>query len=220
MATNTKTVTEGPLTLVIKPGIRVNTLGLTGMSANTLVVTGRSLGVVVYGPVTRDLNTRKVVDGYDYAFAPFTTQPSEVFFDIPPFTDLELTITLTASSGNVKCGCVVVGTYTYLGDVKCGATNDPLNFSTFDRDLWGGVTLVPRPSVPKTTQTLHLPSAHVNKVMAARAQLNGVPGLYTGLDDGDSDFFDMLARVGVYKTFRIEATSQGIATIQLDVEEI
>ena len=84
--------------------------------------------------------------GFEYAFSPFTTKSSNVIFDIPTFSDVEVTITITSTSGNVKCGSVVLGTYAYIGDVLQYAKADSLNFSEITRDIYGTATLVKRKS--------------------------------------------------------------------------
>lgn len=222
LSRNTQTVHTSPLTVVLTPGQRINTVGLTGIVGNSLVISATSVtgGGTVYGPVTFDLNTRQVVDGYDYAFQPFSTRPSKVVFDVPPFTDIIITITISATEGNVKCGAVVIGTYVYIGMVLQHAKADSLNFSSITRDLWGNVTLVPRRSVPKTTQTLLLPSSRTNKVMAAKAALDARPALWTGLDDTTSDWFEMLEILGIYKQFEFDAAQAEQAEITLELEEI
>lgn len=219
--TNTQTVAASPLTVVIRPGMRINTVGLTGMEANevSIVATSAFAGGQVYSR-TIDLNTREVLDGYDYAFEPFSTSPSAVVFDIPPFSDIELTITLTRTSGNVKCGAVVVGTYIYLGATQLGATNAGLNFSDINRDKYGTATLVPRRTLPQTKQRLVVDAARVNKVKAARVLLNARPALYTGIDDSSNAFFDMLTILGIYTQFEIGAVYNSEAEITLALEEI
>lgn len=222
LARNTQTVRASPLTVVIAPGERVNTVGLTGILGNSLVISATSVtgGGAVYNSGTIDLNTREVADGYDYSFAPFGTRPSYAVFDIPSYSDIIITVTIAATSGNVKCGAMVVGTYVYLGDVQYHAKNDGLNFSSITRDVWGNATLVPRRTIPKTNQALMLPSNRVTKAMAARVALNAVPCLWTGLDDTTSDWFEMLAIMGIYKQFEIDASLPEVATITLELEEI
>lgn len=229
LSANTQTVLASPLTLVIVPGQRVNTIGLAGLVANQVQISATSIlgGGTVYPNAYSesstgifDLNTRIVNDGYDYAFEPFSTMPSMVVFDIPPYSDIIITIVITASSGNVKCGSCVIGTYIYLGDSEYGATNDGLNFSTVTRDLYGNATLVPRRTLPKTDQKLSVHASRVNKVKTARVLLNAVPALWTGIDDGTSSYFDMLTVLGIYNKFTIGAVYNDRAEVTLGLEEI
>jgi len=221
-SSNTQTVWASPLIVVFKPGMRVNTIGITGLSANSITVTATSVfgGGVVYGPKTTNLNIRNVANAYDYAFNAFLTQPSLAYFDIPPYSDIIFTVTISSTGGNVKCGSIIVGTYVYLGDVQYGAKGDALNFSTIERDIYGNATLVPRRSVPKINVTLIVDASRVNSIRDARSDLNAVPALYSGSDDGSSDWFDMLLVMGVYKTFEIDASNYSQATITLEIEEI
>lgn len=222
LSRNTQTVWTSPLTIQIAPGERVNTLGLLGLVANTAVITATSVtgGGVVYGPNTIDLNTRNVADGYDYAFEPFSTQPSLAFFDLPPYTDIIITITLSSTSGNVKCGSVIAGTYIYLGAIQYGAENSALNFSVIKRDDYGTAELVPRRSVPKNKQTLRAAKERANKILKARDKLNAVPALWTGLDDGTTALFDAFTILGVYTLFNVDAVNFDEININIEVEEI
>ncbi len=226
---NTQTVGASPLTVVIAPGERVNTVGLAGLVGNQIQISATSVqgGGTVYPNALSesltgifDLNTREVNDGYDYCFEPFTTLPSMAVFDIPPFSDIIITVTITSDSGNAKCGALVVGTYIYLGDVQYGATNDGLNFSTVTRDTFGNATLIPRRTLPKTDQKLVVDSARVNKCKEARVLLNALPAFWTGLDDNTSSWFDMLTIMGIYTQFQIGAVIESCAEVNLSLEEI
>lgn len=219
---NTQTVTASPMTVVFAPGQRINTLGLTGLVANSLTVTATSVlgGGTVYDSGAVDLNTRAVADGYDYAFEPFSTQPSWVAFDLPPYSDIIITIVISSTSGNVKCGSLVAGTFIYLGDAQHGAVNDGLNFSTVTRDLYGKATLVKRRTAPKTRQALKLPVPRINKALAARVLLNATPALYAGIDKSYSGHFEMFLIMGIYTAFEIDATDARDVTINLVLEEI
>jgi len=226
---NTQTVWASPLTVVIAPGERVNTVGLAGLVGNQVQISATSVlgGGTVYPNALSesltgifDLNTRIVNDGYDYCFEPFMTLPSMAIFDIPPFSDIIITVTITSDSGNVKCGALVTGTYMYLGDIQYGATNDGLNFSTVTRDAFGNATLIPRRTLPKTDQILVVDSARVNRCKEARVELNAVPALWTGIDDNTSSWFDMLTILGIYTQFQIGAVIDSAAEITLSLEEI
>jgi hypothetical protein len=168
-----------------------------------------------------DLNTRMVSDGYDYCFEPFSTLPGMAIFDIPPFSDVIVTVTISATSGNVKCGAMGLGTYVYLGAViVTSATNDGLNFSTIDRDVFGNANLIPRRTVPKTEQTLKVSSDRIDRIKAVRIKLNAVPALWTGIDDNTSPWFDALTIMGIYTQFKIGAVTEARAEVNLSLEEI
>ena len=229
LKTSTQTVSPSPLTVVFAPGQRIGTIGFVGLTANQIQISATSVigGGAVYPNAYSDsatgifdLNTREVLDGYDYCFEPFSTSPSLVVFDIPSYSDIIITAAITATSGNVKCGALVVGTSLYIGRQQSGAGNDGLNYSTIARDTFGTAVLIPRRTIPQTSQTVWVESARVNKVKQLRVDLNAVPALWTGIDDSDSAWFDAFVILGIYTKFEIAANYNEYAELSLILEEI
>jgi hypothetical protein len=219
LARNTRSTGASPMTIVFAPGERVNALAILGMEADTLTITATSGGATVYSK-TEDLLIRRVNDGYDYFFEPFDFAPSYVAFDLPPYTNMIITITLSKTTGTVACGSIVVGTSVYLGMTEEKAESDALNFSTIDRDVFGNATLVPRRTVPKTRQTLLTPNSRLGKVLDVRTNLNAVPAVWAATDDGTKDIFEPMLILGVYKQFTINLAYSNDALVTLELEEI
>ncbi|OWW18406.1 hypothetical protein AYR66_07465 [Noviherbaspirillum denitrificans] len=216
---NTATSVPGSLTVVITPGRRVDSIALLGVVANSATITVTNGGSTVY-TITKDLNKREVLDWYDYFFRAFATQPSLALFDLPPYTGAVITVTLTATSGNVQCGACVLGSYEYIGDVQYSAESDVLNFSTVTRNFDGSSELVPRRNVPKTVQQIWLEKSRVNRVRDLRDALNATPAVWAGLDDSSDDYFEALLILGIYKRFSINLRHPQHAVISLELEEI
>lgn len=220
MLRNTATSVPSSLTVVITPGERVDSIALLGMVANSAQITVTSSAVTVFDE-TVDLNTREVGDWYQYFFEPFSTQPSLARFNLPPFTNAVITVTLTATSGNVECGALVLGMYEYIGDVQCDAQSDVLNFSTVTRDFAGNTAvMVQRRNVPKTIQEIWLAKSRVNRVRALRDALNGTPAVWAGLDDSGDGYFEALLILGFYKKLTINLRHPEHAVISAEIEEI
>lgn len=220
-ARNTQSVGASPMVVVIAPGARINSVAVMGMEADTLRIEMINDSVVVYDK-SFDLKLRRVRDGYEYCFKPFGLQPSVLQFDLPPFFAAQVRVTLTRATGSVKLGSVVVGNYIYLGAMQQGAENDALNFSTIDRDLYGTAALVPRRTLPVTTQTCIIEKQHVTDLLDARVRLNAVPAVWSGLDDlGSNDWFEAFLILGIYKRFSINSQhSESHALVTLNLEEI
>lgn len=216
LSRSTQTVVSGPLTLVLSPQVRVNSLALMGADCDTATVT-TSTGYTL----TRTMLGKPATDYYQYFFDPFAYERSLVVFDLPPDSGMTITITLTKTSGAVRLGGAVVGNFAYLGATQYNAVSDTLNFSSVDRDIYGNAKLVRRRSVPKTTQKLRLDKPLVNGVRAARVALNAVPAVWCGLDDKDDDgYYESLLIVGIYKAFTIDLASYEQAEVSLELEEI
>lgn len=220
---NTTTMVPRSLTFVIAPGIRTDALALMGLdNVDTITVTGTSSGSSVYSH-TENLNTREVLDFGDYFFEPFSTRKNSLMLDIPPITNLILTITLSTSlSGeDVGIGAAVSGSAEYIGLVQYNAESDELNFSTITREFDGSVSqLTPRASVPKNAHALLVEKQYVNRIRALRKSLGGVAAVYAGLDDSTDDYFDAILIYGVHKRFSINLTHPTHAIINLEVEEL
>ena len=221
-ARNTQSVgAASPMVIVVEPGARINSVAVMGMEADTLRIEMLNGGVVVYDK-SFDLKLRRVRDGYEYCFKPFGLQPSVLQFDLPPFFAAQVRVTLTRSAGTVKLGSLVVGNYIYMGGMQRGAENDALNFSTVDRDLYGKAALVPRRTLPITTQTCLIEKQYVTDLLDARERLNAVPAVWSGLDDlGSNDWFEAFLILGIYKKFTINSQySATHALVTLNLEEI
>ena len=216
---NTQTEQASPLTVVLTPGVRVNSLALLGLVADSVTVSITSGGVPVYTK-TQNLSTREVLDWYDYFFLPFTTMPSLVLFDLPPYTNAIITVTITSGSVNVKCGSLIVGSYVYIGDVQYDAESDALNFSTVERNTFGESLLIPRRTVPKTNQSVLCKKDRVDKVRDLRTALNAVPAVWSGLDNSTDGYSEALLILGYYRRFTIKIALPEHALITLELEEI
>lgn len=213
---NTQTVTTSPLTVVINPGVRVNSIALMGCDCDTATIT-TSTGY----SVTKNMAKKPAINWYEYFFDPFLFEKSLIRFDIPPDSGMTITVTLTKASSPIRLGSIVVGNSVYLGATEYQAVSDADNYSTITRDLFGNATLIPRRSLPKNNVTTRLDKPLVNKARAARTALNAVPTVWCGLDDlSDDDYYEAILIVGVYKRFSIVLDKPMEARLTLELEEI
>lgn len=217
---NTATSQPGSITVVLTPGERVDSIALLGVVANSVSITITSDAVTVY-TLSESLNTRESFGWYDYFFRPITTRPSLIRFDLPPYTNAVITVTLAADTGNAECGACVIGTSEYLGRVLAEAESDVLNFSSVTRNAFGDSQLVPRRNVPRTQQQIIADKSRVNRIRTLRDSLNATPAVWSGLDDLDSDgYFEAVLILGIYKRFTINLRHPQHAAISLELEEV
>ncbi len=92
---NTQSIKASPVTVVLTPAVRIDSIGLLSVDADEVSITVKVGTETVY-TATRDLNNREVFDWYDYFFAEFNKTPNVVFFDIPPYSNAFITITFTS----------------------------------------------------------------------------------------------------------------------------
>lgn len=216
---NTATVGVSPMTTVITPGVRVDAMMLAGLVATSVTITMTVAGSTVY-TYTQDLNTRVVLNAYDYCFKPFSTQPALALFNLPPYSGAVITITLANTGGPVECGDCLIGSAVYIGDIQWEAESDALNFSTVTRDAQGNATLTPERNVPKVIGQIILPKSLVNQAYDLRDALNGSVAAWVGINDGTDGYFKSLLIKGFYRRFTINVKNAFEAVIGLEVEEV
>jgi hypothetical protein len=217
---NTQTITTSPLSVVLTAGRRIDSIGVLAMEADSITISMVNDGVEVYS-FTQNLNTRVTLGWYDYFYGSFSSIPSIIKFDLPPYTDGQIMITLTSVNGTVSCGAIVIGNQQYLGQVQYNAVSEEQNFSRIEREFDGTAVLVQRRSIPKINAQLITDKTQTNKIRAARTELNAVPTVWSGLDDlSTDDYFDALLILGIYKRFEIDVAYPEQTIINLELEEI
>jgi hypothetical protein len=219
LTTNLATVQASPLTVVLEPGQRIDSLGLDGLVGRQVEIT-QTRGTVVTMHEVIDLNTREVFNWRTHFFAPFRNKPAITRFNIPPFTDATLTITITGP-GDVACGFLVVGTNVEVGVCERAARVTGINYSSVTRDFAGGInTMQQLRTIPKITKRVLLEKERVNRVLPLKDSLNAVPAFWVGIDDDSHSYFDALQMVGFYRTFDMNLDEAAFAFLDLELEAI
>jgi hypothetical protein len=220
---NSATVSTGTntMTVVITPGQRVDSLAVMGAVGETVTASMTVSGLGTVWSATDNLILRNTLTWSKYFFGTFKFAGSAVHFDLPPYSNGVITVTISRASGTVAIGALVIGQSVYLGDIQTQAQSTANNFSTITRDQFGNATLVQRRTVPGTSQTLHATTEMVDSLRDLRALGNAVPMVWSGLDDKASNpCFESLLILGVYKEFTISMENTGFAPVSLSLEEI
>lgn len=216
---STGTTDASPLTVVITPGQRIDSLALVGLVAEQVQVTMTSGASTIYDE-TFDLRTRVVTTWYEHLTTPFSFLNVLAVFDLPAVTDCVLTIEISRTSGDVTCGGVVIGRNIYLGTTLQGAENDATNYSKIERDEEGNASLIRKRSVPRTIQNVRFLKDRSQKLLEARRQLNATPAFWSGLDDPSNGYFEPLQILGVYRSFKLTMDQPTRGILSLELEEI
>jgi hypothetical protein len=218
---NNRTSVPLEFTVVFAPGKRIDSICLDGIQANSYTVTVTSvLGGGTVFTSTGSLNTRIVRTWYEHLTVPFTTQPSLNFFNIPPFTDCVVTVTLTATSGNAELAALGVGRFVEMGQTQYGAVSDILNFSSVARDADGNAIMTKRRNIPKSRQTVFCNKTDVNKIMETRDLLNAEPAFWYGIDDATDGYFESVSMLGFYRDFNINVSYPENAVVTFELEKV
>jgi hypothetical protein len=216
---SSKTWAPSPLTVVLTPGQRIDSLFLGGLVASSVTVSATVSGVEVYSS-TKNLSTREVLNYLDHFFKPFTNRESALFQNLPLHTNAVFTVTITNGSGLVGCSSLVIGQSVYLGKAQMGAEARAKNFSRIDRDQFGNAVLVPRRMIPTANMTIMFEKARAKVLMDLRDQTNAVPVVWSGLDDDTDAYFEPVLILGIHTTFDLNLAYPEDGLLSLTCEEV
>jgi len=222
---NVQSEGTSPLTVVLTPGERFDSLALTGMEADQLDITITSVigGGTVYSE-TVDLLYRSTVSWYTYFHGAFYYKSELLRTDLPPFSDAIITLTLTnagSPSTTVKCGPIGIGMKEYLGEVELGANSDRRNYSTVNRDASTGfAALDGLRNIPLTRVESWLPRERLERVRKFGDVINGRSIVWAGIDDDTDGYFGTLFTLGFARQFSINLDQPEEVRLSLQVESI
>ena len=216
---SSKTWAASPLTVVLTPGQRIDSLFLGGLVADEVEITMTVDAVTVYS-ATRSLYVRQTLSWSDYFFKPIERRASALFQDLPPYTGAVVTVEITRAAGLVGCSSLVIGQGVYLGRTQMGAEARAKNYSRIDRDQFGNAQLVPRRMVPTANLTILFEKPRAKLLMELRDRTNAVPVVWSGLDDDTSDYFEPVLIAGIHTTFDLNLAYPEDGLLSLTCEEV
>lgn len=179
---STQTVIASPLTVVLRPGY-FNSLYLAGLDAETIAITIKDApsGATIYS-YTGALEGSAPADYYEYFFDRFKPQTDFIVGGIDPYNTMEVTLTLTKTTGPVKCGVLAVGDLRPLGQTQYGAKAKPKTYSYIKTDDFGNTKIVRRKATTDMSATAWMELAEANTVLQTIRDLLDVPAVWIGTD--------------------------------------
>lgn len=219
--------TDGqPLRIVLKTGVRVDTLGLYGLIGASATATVRVDGAVLEGwPKTISLQQRDVRNWYEWFTAPFRQRGAIVFTNIPPFSGAEIEIVIEPVSGVASVQYILPARGEYLGDMQWEPSISGSNFSRIEREFDGGlrpsVSLVRRRLVPSFSGKFNVPASNVDRVRSIRDRYNAKPVLWLGLSDmPNSPYYESLLLYGIYRRLDVSFNNVHWSNASIEIEEL
>jgi hypothetical protein len=173
---DTLTTRATPLVITVEPGTvtAIDFYGLVGETLHAQVKDAPG------GSITFD-QSYDLVDYagpdlmWEFYFGTLTTLTELIVSGIPPSPTCEITITLSATTGNVSIGRMSFGNFESLGIAEQGFVSKPRTFSRIKTDEFGAVTIKKGRSAVDLSGSAVLTRAEVNAAHAAIKRLLGVP---------------------------------------------
>ena len=216
---STQTVTTSPLTVWIAPGQRINSLAVLNVEGATSctieVRDGSTTGTVIYTK-TINMDATIIADWYAYFYEPYDLKSTIILTDIPPYLNPYIKVSLTNTSGNIKCGNVSFGTVYDLGNTQMGATSGIIDYSTKTTDAtYGTTTFVKRAFSKRMEVSLFVQNMQINKVQNVLQDIRATPCVWIGTD---YEGYETLTMFGFYKDFTFEIAYPTYSLCKLQVE--
>lgn len=179
---NTATTIATPLTVVLRPGF-IGALYLSGLVGENIDISIKDApgGTVVYTH-SETLENSQPPDYWEHFFSPFRQQDDLLLTDIPPYSNMEITVTISSTSGNVACGFFSVGDLRPLGMTEFDAEAQPKTYSYIGEDTYGNTKIIPRPSAKNMRLTAEVDIADADYVEETVRGLQDVPAVWIGVD--------------------------------------
>ncbi|PTR17507.1 hypothetical protein C8R31_101671 [Nitrosospira sp. Nsp2] len=193
---------------------RISALALLNVSAvEARVVMIDPLDGVVYDETHSLVSNSGIDSWYDYFFEPIVRLNDLVITGLPLYSGPIINITLSAPGETVKCGALVIGPTTDVGETQYSAAVGIQDFSTKDQDTFGNYSIVQRAYRKRATFPVIIDSARVDTLHNFLASLRATPTLYIGADD-----YTSTAIYGFFKDFTIEIVYAKESLCSLEIE--
>lgn len=210
--TSEATTRAGDLVVVLAPGA-VNAIGFAGLVGGSLSVVGESGGVEVFS-YSQSLTADVITDYYEYFFEPFTQLGDVLVTDIPPFEDIQLTITITG--GSTACGSCAFGRLYQLGDTQLGASVGINDYSTKETSEAGVTTLAPGPFSKRISANLFLENTLINRTQRLLADARATATFWAFADG--TDFSEAYTVLGYYRDFDVVVSYPRHSLVSIEIE--
>jgi len=207
------------VTFEITPGVVVDSFAFLNMDCVTIqLVSTDPLAGEVYNKTIDMLSTvitgsSGIYDWYTYFFSTNFRITDVVRFDLPPYLNTVLAITITNTGGTVLCGGIVMGVQTYLGATQYSPSIGIHDYSVKQADQFGVLTIVERAFSKKMTAEILVESVSISDVQNILALYRTTLIVWAGAED-----IPALIVYGFYRDFSILISYPTFAICSLDIE--
>lgn len=207
-----------PMVIVMRPG-STSGLGMFDADARTAQVVMKDVpgGTTVY---TReiDLDATIIESFFDWFMSDFEQLTDVVLTDLPAqFASCELTVTLTATSGNAGIGVLKPGRVIGIGKTKMGAKAGIISYTKKVRNDFGNLTIVRRSNSKKNTLAVVTEASRFNSIYRTLTALDGILCVFIGsLRAG----FEPLLVYGYFTEFSIDIDYSLTHLCALEIEGV
>jgi hypothetical protein len=208
-----QTVQASEINTVLQSSTVVNSVALINLDATTVQITVTdSVEGLVYDETYTMTSYSGIQDWYAYFFEPIIRDTQLAVTDLPPYANADIGVTIS-SSGDAKCGALVIGQFAVLGLSQHGVSLSIVDYSTKTTDADGNVTIIDGAYSDKMEVDVVLDTAQIGQVKRTLTSLRTNPSVWVA-QDNQSD----LVIYGYYREFDIILSNPTISVCSLQIE--
>ena len=208
-----QTVQASEINTVLQSTTVVNSVALINLDATTVQITVTdSVEGLVYDETYTMTSYSGIQDWYAYFFEPIIRDTQLAVTDLPPYANADIGVTIS-SSGDAKCGALVIGQFAVLGLSQHGVSLSIVDYSTKTTDADGNVTITDGAYSDKMEVDVVLDTAQIGQVKRTLTSLRTTPAVWIA-QDNQSD----LVIYGYYREFDIILSNPTTSVCSLQIE--
>jgi len=206
------------ITYKITPGQVFDSIAFLNVDAITIQVVLTDGATVVYDKTT-DLQTTIItgagttIDWYTYFFSSIFRLTDVVLFDVPPYLNAVIDITITYTGGTAKVGGIVFGLQSTLGLTQYSPNIGIHDYSIKEQDAFGIWSVTERAFSKRMSCDVLIESASIADVQNLLALYRSTLLVWVGSED-----YTSLIVYGFYKDFSIVIGYPTFAICSIEVE--
>lgn len=204
------------ISYVVQTKGRVDGVALLNINAVEAVITGRESGggAIVYGPSTYSLRSSLPATSFwSWFFDPIEFKRDFVDIDFPPYSNLQLTITLNGTGSTVRCGAIVLGLSKTFGITLVGTSTGITDYSVKSQDTFGNYNVTERTFRKIGSFNVMVDRVASDGVQDALEQYRAIPVVYVG-----SSAYSPTIIYGFYRDFTVSIDAATYSICTIDVE--
>lgn len=213
---SSQTENSGSISYVIQAAGRIDSVALMNIqNANSVTLAAvDTTGAVVYTKTYNLISSLSISSYSAWFFEPIEHDINLVDTDFPPYSNLQVTVTLNGNVGDmVRCGAVVLGLSKQIGDTQFGAKLGIVDYSVKATDEFGNKTITQRNYSDIGNFAVFIDRLSVDATKAELTKWRGVPIIYIGSDNYKSSII-----YGFFKDFSITISYPTFSVCTIDVE--
>lgn len=180
----TFTAAQNVIDFTIRPGQRINAIGLVGVYASSVRIVMTVPGVTdpVYDK-TFSMSRKAGGSWYQYFFGQFVTEDNLAEFDLPPYNNADVRVIVSAPGGTARVGMMIIGWGKNIGTAVYGTSLGRKKYSTIKEEFDGSITITKRGRRRSIDFQVELSGDQISSTQRILDDVDDIPSLFVGASE-------------------------------------